>query len=160
MSNKEIPERYFEDLPDKILQKLSREEHQRELQEWTKMLITIPKKNPYIIPQNYFEELALTSTVMHRPKARKLWPIISSVAACAIIMIMVLSNTADNEFQMSDTDIIDYYAENTTEVYTDELAELVYADELDDKVSIEDAELEEIIASLSDYELELFHELF
>ena len=160
MSDKKIPKDYFKNLPDKILQKLSKEGHELELREHSKLLHTIPKNNPYKVPQSYFDELVKRNIKSYRPKVRKLWPMIASIAACAIILVTMLNVIHDTGNEILDTDILDYYAENVQEVNTDVLLDLVYEEELDEEIDIQDIELEEIISSLSDYELELFQLTF
>jgi argininosuccinate lyase len=160
MSDKKIPNGYFDQLPDKMLQKFSEEEQYRELQDLTKLLATMPKDNPYHVPQNYFEKLTESTSKKLRPKSRKLWILISTVAACLIIIMMVMPGMTDNNEDLSEIELLDYYAENVEELDTDVLSELVYVDMLDDEQVIDDEEMQEIISSLTDYELELFHKTF
>jgi hypothetical protein len=155
MSNKKIPEDFFKKLPDRILDRIDREAYTQELSEHSKVLATLPKYNPYRVPQNYFERLANKKIV--NPRVLKMWTGIISIAATLLIMVlMTIGNDIESDIVLTNEDILAYYEDNAEEVEPYMLSDLFVMNE--EEILIEDYMIEEIISDLSDEELELLNQ--
>lgn len=152
MSDNKIPDDFFDKLPDRIINRISKEKHTQELFSYSKTLSELKRKNPYKVPLNYFEQLAERRIV--NPRVIRKWTMVTSIAASFLIMILMVTGTGSesNKTMISDADIIDYYAENVQDIESDLLSELIVVEE---EATIEDYILEEMISELSDEELEL-----
>jgi hypothetical protein len=154
MSDKKVPNGYFENLPDRILNSI----YQSDLEQLPETLAQVNRHNPYKVPVGYFDNLPNRLDQSGTTKTRRLWPLIASVAACVVLMIMVSTDqfTQDSD-PLSETEIIDYFAENLDDIDGEILYELAMQE---DGEEIDDLMFEEILSELSDYELEQINQNF
>ena len=154
MSIKNIPDDFFDNLPDRILNRISEEEHTEHTQELldnSKILPELRSQNPYKVPEKYFDLLA-GRKIVNPNKIRKL-TMITSIAASLLIMMLIIVENGSNDISISEDDIIAYYVDDLQDIEHDLLSELIVVDE--EEASIEDYILEEMISELSDSELDL-----
>lgn len=155
MSDKKIPNRYFENLPDRILNKI----YQEDSEQLPEIIAQIKRNNPYSVPVDYFDQLPNRLRQDNATKTRRLWPMVASVAAAMILMIMMFSGQfTQASDQLSETEIIDYFAENIDDLDNEVLYELALEEQGEEK--IDDLMLEEVLSELSDYELEQINQNF
>ncbi len=155
MSNKELPDDFFKNLPDRIISRISKEEHSQELLSHSKILATLPRDNPYTVPPEYFERLA--NRKITNPRVIKMCTGITSIAATVLIMVLIITgNSVESDILITDDDILTYYEDNVQEVDAYMLSDLIVMNE--EETLIEEYILEEIISDLSDEELELLNQ--
>lgn len=163
MDNRQIPDKYFEQLAGKIEEGIHAMEDNVEQE--APLLNRIGKLESYIIPEGYFDGLySKLNLPKSRPSViRRMMPY--SIAA-SILMMMTLTwfwvNQNENTFynQLALTEVYDYYIENESLFDQDLLIELSFEDtEKDafdlDNLADEDLDLftEELINEMTDQEL-------
>jgi len=154
MSDKKAPNGYFENLPDRILNNI----YQSDLEQLPEIIAQMNRNNPYKVPEGYFDYLPNRLDQSGTTKTRRLWPMIASIAACMVLMIMIFAGQFTQATdQLSETDIIDYFAENLDDIDGEILYELAMQEEGEE---IDDLMFEEILSELSDYELEQMNQNF
>ncbi|MBM1107611.1 hypothetical protein JQC67_15755 [Aurantibacter crassamenti] len=124
------PEGYFEGLTDKLLSKIAEEQS------------VLPKEAGFKAPEGYFDTLQqniLQKIDTAEPKViqlnpyRKYYFAAAAVAAVALVIFGINFNSTESPtFEgLADSDIENYFENNTMELSSYELAEVISFDELD-----------------------------
>lgn len=157
MSNKIVPNDYFENLPDRILSKIKDVHIASDIVDSTPNLDAISKSNPYSVPENYFISIVDRNYGKEKIKYIKLRKVISIAALCLMVLGVSwigYTGTQEDGYFTSD-DAIAYYLDNA-----DTIDEELYIendstkDSEGDEESEDDIVLSELLDELSYTELE------
>lgn len=124
------PEGYFENLTDKLMDKLNEEKGD------------LPKEDGFTIPENYFDGLKKSiqekvdvpeTKVVQLHPYRKYYVAIASVAAILLVLVGLNWNSADETTwdDLANADIETYFETNELGLTTFEIAEVLPVDELE-----------------------------
>jgi len=124
------PEGYFDNLKDKLMDKLSEEDS------------ALPKEEGFAVPEGYFDSLhenikkkldGKETKVVQLHAYRKYYFAAASVAAIALVLFGLNWNTADNPTfeDLASTDIENYFENNDLSLSSYEIAEVLPVDELE-----------------------------
>jgi|GEM_PF-2218141 len=153
MSDKKIPENYFDQLPNRIMDQLAAHNGESDALDIPN-IDAISKVNMYKVPESYFSTIIDRDYGKHKVKYRNLITMLS-IAASLLIVIIVLSISymSREEDYLSTEDAIAYYIDGADiideELYIDisSIEETIVEDE-------DELMLTEILSELSYAELE------
>lgn len=158
LNKKNLPNNYFEKLPEDILGKISALND--ELEENAPLLSKMQTLNPYKVPSGYFEHGAFDFGKIKKPVPVYLLPM---RIAASLIFIMLIGWTfvkidkGTSDPDLAEADVFDYYLDNVDEldddIFREVYAEAVYGPE---EINEEEILLDILLTEFSDTELDLY----
>lgn len=152
------PEGYFEDLKDKLLDKISEEDS------------LLPKGDGFIVPDDYFNTLKqkiankITSEeakVIRLNPYRKYYFAAASIAAVVLVIFGLNRNTSETPTfeSLAESDIESYFEDNDYDLSAYEIAEVIPIHELEINDILTNSFEEENVVDYLDENLDDFEEL-
>ncbi len=153
-----IPEEYFEDFSKSLMKRLPEKD------------TDIPENEGFIVPESYFESVHKNILQKLEAKEAKVIPLhpykkyyfaAASIAAVSLIVIMLNQNTSKEiTFEdIANSDIENYFEDNSSDFSPYEIAEVVPVDELEIRDFMSNTLNDDIILNYLDNNTDEFEEL-